>query len=115
MECNYKGTNCKSCTLECEEKAPEVLADNQGAEQNNQLHLTTDTNFLKELIAIREDFLKYYFVTGLISIEGNIGIHLNEDAFFSIFNTFETRTRDSKEFPEELSAEYNGVKFFCIK
>lgn len=41
MDCNFIGSNCKFCEIDCKEKAPVTLQSEQGANQINQLHNTT--------------------------------------------------------------------------
>jgi hypothetical protein len=70
---------------------------------------------LKEFITIREQFMPLYSVTGLISIEGSSGIHLNENFFLATFPDYESKPFTGGTWEEELFATFNGVRFFCIK
>lgn len=112
MNCNYEGTNCKFCGIDCNEKAP---VTEQGASEINQLHNNTNEELLKEFIELRERFQPLYEETGLCSIENSIGIHLTPEMFFDTFQTYKTKPRKSKGYPEELYAYYNNIKFFCIR
>lgn len=47
MECNFIGSNCKFCEIDCKEKAPATLQSEQGANQINQLHNTTTNHDLQ--------------------------------------------------------------------
>ena len=103
------------------EKAPEVLADNQGADIKTQLDNTTKINenqiskyILTDMIDLNKRFQQLYNKTGLIDFS-SFGIHLKEREFLDTFDDFDTKTRDSQEYPEELSAEFNGTRFFCIR
>ena len=81
----------------------------------NQLHNTTNEELLKEFIELRERFQPLYRETGLISIENGGGIMLTPEMFFDTFQTYKTKPRNSEEYPEELYAYYNNVRFFCIR
>jgi hypothetical protein len=112
MNCNYEGTNCKFCEIDCNEKAP---VTEQGASKINQLHNNTNEELLKEFIELRERFQPLYRETGLISIENGGGIMLTPEMFFDTFQTYKTKPRNSKGYPEELYAYYNNIKFFCVR
>lgn len=114
MNCNYKGTNCRECTLECEEKAPAVLPDETSANEINQLHNNTNEELLKEFIELRERFKTLYEETGLCSTENRYGIQLTERMFLNTFKDYEV-WYFSENYPEQLTAKYNGVEFFCIR
>jgi len=110
MNCNYEGTNCKFCDIDCNAPVTE-----QGANKNNHLHNNTNEEILKEFIELRERFQPLYRETGLLSIETNTGILLTPKMFFDTFQTYKTKPRNSEEYPEELYAYYNNARFFCIR
>lgn len=73
---------------------------------------------LEIAIGLREIFNKLYNITGITSIESASGIHLTVDAFLATFSSYEVHGRNVNyqgDYPEELSAEFNGVKFFAIR
>lgn len=113
MNCNYEGTNCKFCGIEC--NATEGLEPETIANKNNHLHNNTNEELLKEFIELRERFQPLYRETGLISIENGGGIMLTPEMFFDTFQTYKTKPRNSKGYPEELYAYYNNIKFFCVR
>jgi hypothetical protein len=109
MNCNYEGSNCKFCEIDCNAPVTE-----QGASKINQLHNNTNEELLKEFIELRERFQSLYEETGLCSIENEYGIHLTERMFLNTFKDYEV-SYFSENSPERLTAKYNGVVFFCIR
>jgi len=97
------------------EKAPDVA--DHGAQENIQEQNTIPEELLKEFISIRKRFLPLYNKTGLISIENAGGIHLREDEFLSAFPNHESESFDCSGYPytERLFADFDGVRFFCIR
>ena len=81
----------------------------------NQVENSISESQLKEFISIRKRFLPLYSKTGLISIEGHDGIHLTDETFLATFPEYETGVRDCDGYLEELSATFDGVRFFCIR
>ena len=81
----------------------------------NQVQNSISESQLKEFISIRKRFLPLYSATGLISIEGCGGIHLREEEFLATFPEYETKSFDGYPYQEELSATFDGVRFFCIR
>ena len=69
---------------------------------------------LSEAIDIRKRFFEIYGLTGIISTDSSHGIHLNEESFLDTFSEYEVIKRDRLVFDFELTAEFNGEKFFCI-
>lgn len=112
MNCNYEGTNCKFCEIDC--NATEGLEPETIANKNNQLHNNTDEELLKQFIELRERFQPLYRETGLISIENGGGIHLTPEMFLEIFGQYNI-SYHSPKYPTKLTAKYNGVEFFCIR
>lgn len=124
MNCNYEGTNCKSCTLDCKEKAPEGTAIPTGASENNQFNDITKSDLvpedvLKEAIELRERFQRIYSCRGVASIEGLYGVHLSGKGFLATFREYETvpfgEDLEDSPYTEKLQAHYNGTVFFCIR
>lgn len=109
MNCNYEGTNCKFCEIDCNAPVTE-----QGASKINQLHNTTNEELLKEFIELRERFRLLYRETGLISVENDYGIHLTEKMFLETFDQYNV-SYHGPQYPTKLTAKYNGVEFFCIR
>ena len=81
----------------------------------NQVQNSISESQLKEFISIRKQFWPLYIKTGIISIEGHDGIHLREEEFLATFPEYETKVRECNTYPEELSATFDGVRFFCIR
>lgn len=96
------------------EKAP-VAANEQGAQELVQPQNIISESQLKEFISIRKQFWPLYIKTGLISIEGHDGIHLCEEEFLATFPEYETNPFNVYPHTEELSATFDGVRFFCIR
>ncbi len=124
MNCNYQGTNCKSCDIDCKEETPEGTAIPTGANETNQLHDTTESDVvpekvLKEAIELRERFQRIYSCTGVASIEGLYGVHLSEKSFLATFKEYEISPfgeyLEDSQYTEKLQAHYNGTVFFCIR
>ena len=86
-----------------------------GSIEINQEQNTIPEELLKEFISIRERFLPLWSATGLISLEGSSGIHLEDEQFLATFPEHEVITRDDEKYPEELFTIFEGVRFFCIK
>ena len=81
----------------------------------NQVQNSISESQLKEFISIRKQFLPLYIKTGLISIEGHDGIHLCEEEFLATFPKYESKPFTAGTWEEELSATFDGVRFFCIR
>ncbi len=75
----------------------------------NREFLTRCANLAKEYVALYEE-------TGLCAVNSYFGpsIHLTEGCFKKHFETFLKERRDDPEYPVELSATVDGVRFFCI-
>jgi hypothetical protein len=69
---------------------------------------------LLEAIDIRKRFFEIYNTTGVISIDSSFGIHLTKEHFLDTFSEYEVRDRCDSRFVFELTADFNGEKFFCI-
>ena len=66
---------------------------------------------LNEAIEARKVFLEIYdhgFIGFLL------GIQMRSSAFLDAFQEYTVSAFDSKDYPWELSAEYNGEKFFAL-
>jgi hypothetical protein len=100
--------------MKTNEKAPAVASEH-GASEINQLDNSISEKLLKEFISMRNQFLPLYRVTGLISIENSKGILLREAEFLVTFPEYESKARDSEDYPEELFTTFEGVRFFCIR
>ena len=96
-------------------KGLEGTASETSPSEINQVQNSISESQLKEFISIRKQFWPLYIKTGLISIEGQDGIHLCEEEFLATFPKYETNARKCGTYPEELSATFDGVRFFCIR
>jgi hypothetical protein len=72
---------------------------------------------LEKFISIREQFEPLYRTTGLISVEGSLGILLRADMFAETFPNYESKPFDcdGSVCTEEIFAFFNGVRFFAIR
>jgi CMP-2-keto-3-deoxyoctulosonic acid synthetase len=64
---------------------------------------------------LRREFFEEYEHSGLISVENKLGIHLTEAAFLATFNDYKSTVLKHCEYPEQLDAMYNKVRFFCVR
>lgn len=69
---------------------------------------------LRRMANLSREYDDLYIKTGLIGV-GDKYIQLREENFIATFPDYETSKRDRAEYPEELSAEFNGVKFIAIR
>ena len=76
---------------------------------------------IKKAIKLKNDFLKLYEETDIISIEGAGGIMVsnNEDDFRELAQMLNCQititNRGTLEFPQELSFEYLDTRFYYIQ
>lgn len=103
-------------------KAPDVMADNQGASEINQDNDNTKPELmpatvLSELVRIQKEWVaiksenKYKIIA--VNYEG---IHLTAEAFLAAFEHYTIRKRiHDSVYSEELIAYHDDVKFYCIR
>lgn len=74
---------------------------------------------LDELAEMHKRFSELYRSTGLVGFTPGSGMHsgvqLTENAFVNTFAKYDSADRYDEEYPTELYAEHNGVRFFCIR
>ena len=123
MECKFEGTNCKSCDIDCTEKAPATVESEQGAEINTHLHNTTKTNpnqipkyILSDFIALSNQLRSYRREYGLERIETMMEeeIRLSEKSFFATFDSY-VEERGFYDNYDRISASYNGITFYMMR
>jgi CMP-2-keto-3-deoxyoctulosonic acid synthetase len=64
---------------------------------------------------MRTEFFAEYGNRKLISVESMFGIHLTEESFLATFDHYKTTVLKHSEYPEQLDAMYNKVRFFCVR
>ncbi len=123
MECKFIGSNCKSCDIDCTEKAPVTVESEQGAEINTHLHNTTKTKenqipkyILSDFIALSNQLRSYRKDYGLERIETMMKeeIRLNEKSFFATFDSY-VEERGFYDHYDKISSGYNGTTFYTMR
>ena len=69
---------------------------------------------LRRMAKLSREYDDLYIKTGFIGV-GDKYIQLQEEHFIATFPDYETSKRDFHTYHEELSAEFNGVKFIAIR
>ena len=97
---------CSACGLDLRKK-PEALTE----EAINENRITDE--ILKEVAELRKNTMRLKEKGAVISVEID-GAHLSEQVFRCTFSNYQVAPRNSDYCPVELSAIYDGVKFFAI-
>lgn len=101
-------------------KASDVLGDDHDAKIQLQYIEEPKKNqipeeILRELARMSRRFYELYRNFGFTSFDSYGNVHLSGEAFLATFQEYKSEARDSAAYPEELSAIFDGAKFFCIR
>ena len=100
--------------------APDILEDDHDAKIQLQYIAEPKKNqipeeILRELARMSRRFYELYRNFGFTSFDSYGNVHLSGEAFLATFQEYKSEARDSAAYPEELSAIFDGAKFFCIR
>ena len=110
----------KEVSMTEKKDAPDILEDDHDAKIQLQYIAEPKKNqipeeILRELARMSRRFYELYRNFGFTSFDSYGNVHLSGEAFLATFQEYKSEARDSAAYPEELSAIFDGAKFFCIR